>query len=128
VRCILLSDLSVIPESIGVSENLSTCAVRISGGRMTQSGPAGVRPDTGRFSYGKLTEMPQSDTGLAPKCINLTWHNTSKSTLSTDVRISHRQAGEKKEKTRNAEVSVVAFSNSGYVRCICLVMPAQPHR
>jgi hypothetical protein len=44
---------------------------------MTQSGPAGVRPDTGRFSYGKLTEMPQSDTALAPKCINLTWHKTS---------------------------------------------------
>ena len=67
--------------------------------------------------------MPQSDSGLAPKCINKTWHKNSKSMLSANMRISYRQAGEMKEKARNAEVSVGVFSNSGYVRCICLVMP-----
>ena len=67
--------------------------------------------------------MLHSETGLAQKCINWTWHKSAKSTLSLDVRISHSLAGQMKEKTGNAEASVVAFSNSGYVRCIYLVMP-----
>jgi hypothetical protein len=55
--------------------------------------------------------------------LNSIRYKNSKTTLSIGVRLSHSQAGKMKEKPGNAEVFVVAFSNSGYVRCICLVMP-----